>query len=418
MINRSRWSTVVIAVSVIALAATACSSSKKATTGTATSAAAGGQSTSAGGSSGAPIKIGVIADLSGAASSGFVNSERGIKAYTTAVNADGGINGHKIDYVMADSTSTPAGALTAAQKLVQKDKVFAIISDSSDFYGAEPFLLKENVPVIGTGFDGPEWSDRKNTNMFNALGYTDPSVAFSTGGDTVKKIGGTVCGAVGYLESPSSTSSVTAFAKSCANAGLKTGYTTGVHFGSTDVAPVALKMKSAGVDSIFFSTVPATGFALAAALRTVGATTKAILLPTGYGGALLKSSAAVQAAQGFYFSSSTAPVELNTAATKVFKDRLVAIGENDSPGYDEQTAYTSMTAFAAGLKAAGDNPTPASFAAAMAKVNGFDAEGLLGYKVDFSDFAPTQNCTFYVQLEGSKFVPVDGLDPICGTKIN
>jgi branched-chain amino acid transport system substrate-binding protein len=418
MINRSRWSTVVIAVSVIALAATACSSSKKTTTAAATSAAGGGQSTSAGGSSGAPIKIGVIADLSGAASSGFVNSERGIKAYTTAVNADGGINGHRIDYVMADSTSTPAGALTAAQKLVQKDKVFAIISDSSDFYGAEPFLLKENVPVIGTGFDGPEWSDRKNTNMFNALGYTDPSVAFSTGGDTVKKIGGTVCGAVGYLESPSSTSSVTAFAKSCANAGLKTGYTTGVHFGSTDVAPVALKMKSTGVDSIFFSTVPATGFALAAALRTVGATTKAILLPTGYGGALLKSSAAVQAAQGFYFSSSTAPVELNTAATKVFKDRLVAIGENDSPGYDEQTAYTSMTAFAAGLKAAGDNPTPASFAAAMAKVSDFDAEGLLGYKVDFSDFAPAKNCTFYVQLEGSKFVPVDGLDPICGTKIN
>ncbi|MCW2523538.1 MAG: transporter substrate-binding protein [Frankiales bacterium] len=417
MINRSRWSTTVIAVSAIALAATACSSSKS-SPGTANSVAGASQSTSAGGSSGSPIKIGVIADLSGAASSGFINSEKGIKAYTVAVNAQGGINGHKIDYVMADSTSTPAGALTAAQKLVQNDKVFAIISDTSDFYGAEPFLLKENVPVIGTGFDGPEWSDRKNTNMFNALGYTDPSVAFTTGGDTVKKIGGTVCGAVGYLESPSSTASVTAFAKSCTNAGLKTGYTTGVHFGSTDVAPVALKMKSTGVDSIFFSTVPATGFALAAALRTVGATTKAILLPTGYGGALLKSSAAVQAAQGFYFSSSTAPVELNTPATNVFKQRLVAVGENDSPGYDEQTAYTSMTAFAAGLKAAGDNPTPASFAAAMGKVNNFDAEGLLGYKVDFSDFAPTKNCTFYVQLEGSKFVPVDGLDPICGTKIN
>jgi branched-chain amino acid transport system substrate-binding protein len=176
-------------------------------------------------------------------------------------------------------------------------------------------------------------------------------------------------------------------------------------------------MKQAGVDSIFFATVPSTGFALAAALRVAGANTKAILLPTGYGGDLLKSDAAVQAAQGFYFSSSITPPEVVTPASTTLKTRLAAVGYTDPPGYDVATAYTDMTAFAAGLKAAGDNPTPKSFSDAMRKVSGFNAEGLLGYTVNFSDYAPTKTCSFYVKLEGKKFVPVDGLDPICGTKI-
>jgi branched-chain amino acid transport system substrate-binding protein len=104
---------------------------------------------------------------------------------------------------------------------------------------------------------------------------------------------------VGYQESPSAAKSAAAFAQSCAHQGLKAGYVAQISFGSTDVAPIALKMKAGGVDSIFFSTVPSTGFALAAALRTVGATTKAILLPTGYGGDLLQSSAAVRRPKAF-----------------------------------------------------------------------------------------------------------------------
>jgi branched-chain amino acid transport system substrate-binding protein len=414
--HRSRYVVSGAALLAAALVVTGCSSSKKSTTG---SSATSGSNTSANssGGTGSSIKVGVITDSTGAAASGYQKTEIGIKAYVNAVNAQGGVNGHKIEYVMADSTSTPAGALTAAQKLVEKDKVFAIMSVTSDLFGAEPYLLKQGVPVVGTGFDGPEWTVKSNTNMFTANGVADPSAVFTTGGDTVKKIGGTTCGGVGYIESPSASKSAAAFGKSCAAQGLKNGYTANVHFGSTDVAPVALAMKNAGVDSIFFATVPSTGFALASALRVVGANTKAILLPTGYGGDLLKSAPAVQAAQGFYFSSSTAPVELNTPATNILKQRLAAAGETDPPGFDEMTSYEVMSAFAAGLKAAGDNPTQKSFMTAMRGINDFDAEGLLGQKVDFNDYSPTKSCGFYVKLQGTKFVPVEGLDPICGTTV-
>ncbi|MGX7678634.1 ABC transporter substrate-binding protein [Jatrophihabitans sp. DSM 45814] len=406
---------IAVGVTIGVVALTACSSSKSASPSGPSGASSSSGSSTAG--SAATLKVGVINDASGSAASGSTTTEVGLKAYVNAVNSEGGVNGHKIEYVLADSQSTPAGALTAAQKLVQNDKVFAVISASAFFFGAEPYLLKEGVPVVGTGFDGPEWTDPKNTNMFTASGVNNNADVFTTGGNAVKVIGGTVCGAVGYQESPSAAKSAAAFPQSCAHQGLKAGYVAQISFGSTDVAPIALRMKAAGVDSIFFSTVPSTGFALAGALRTVGATTKAILLPTGYGGDLLKSSAAVQAAQGFYFSNSLAPVELNTPATQKLQARFKAVGENDGPGFAESTAYEAMLAFAAGVTAAGDNLTPQSFITALRKVNNFDAEGLLATPTDFGDYSPAKQCAFYVKLSGNKFVPVQGLDPVCGTKV-
>jgi branched-chain amino acid transport system substrate-binding protein len=150
---RKKALSAVVAGMAIATSITACSSSKKNTpsTGGATS---GGSSAAAGGT----IKLGVISDLTGAYSSGFLTTEKGIKAYVEGLNAEGGINGQKITYVMADTASSPPGALTAAQKLVQTDKVFAIIEVSAVYSGAEPYLLKQGIPVLGGAFDGPEWA--------------------------------------------------------------------------------------------------------------------------------------------------------------------------------------------------------------------------------------------------------------------
>jgi branched-chain amino acid transport system substrate-binding protein len=420
--HRSRYLAVLAVVAAASISVTACSSSKKSSTGstggaTTTSGTASASASGSGGGSGSTIKVGVLADLTGVASSTFSTSEKGIKAYAQGVNADGGVNGHKIEYVMADTTSTPAGALTAAQKLVQQDKVFAVISDSASFYGASAYLLKQGVPALGTAFDGPEWQDKKNTNLFDALPNVSQATVYTGTGQAAKKLGATTCGSLGYSSSPSSTASIKAFQKSCVAAGLKDGYSTGVAFGSTDVAPVALAMKNAGVDFAFMSTVTNTGFAFAQAAKQAGSNLK-LSFPTGYGGDLLKVPAAVQAAQGFYFTVTFQPIEMQTDATKLLQQRLQAAGESSAPGYAEQVAYLSMSALARGIKAAGDNPTRESFISGLRAVTDFDADGLLSpLKVSFNDYDPTQSCSWYVQLQGSKFTLVDGLDPICGTKI-
>ncbi|MGX7680812.1 ABC transporter substrate-binding protein [Jatrophihabitans sp. DSM 45814] len=410
--RRSKYLAVAAMTVAIGLVATACSSSKSDSGGG--SAATGSSSAGQGGGT---IKVGVLTDTTGVAASGFQTTEIGIKAYVNSVNAAGGVNGQKIEYVMADSQSTPSGALTAVQKLVQTDKVFAMINVSSDFYGAQAYALKQNLPVIGGSFDGPEWADPKNTNLFAAQGVSDTNAVYSNLGQYFKSQGVTSCGSVGYSSSPSAQKAATGALKSCEAAGLKGGYVTQVAFGSTDVGPIALAMKSAGVDGVYMPVVPNTGFALAGALRQAGVIPKSFLLATGYGSDLLASSAAVTAAQGFDFSSSLQPVEMNTPATQVMVKNLAAVGFTQTPTFAIQTAYAAMAGFVHGLKVAGANPSRETYMKALRGVTDFDVDGLMDpIKVNFSVYSPEKSCSWIVRLQGKKFVPQPNI-PYCGNKI-
>jgi branched-chain amino acid transport system substrate-binding protein len=411
-----RFAPIALGVAVV-LAATACSSSKSSP---ATGGGGGGTSSAAAGST---LKLGLLSDLSGPFSSGFVTAEKGIKAYVQKVNDAGGINGHMLSYVVGDTASTVPGAQVAAQKLVQVDHVFAVIDDSSVFLGASPFLTKQGVPAFGGAFDGPEWNDPKNTNLFATTGTTDLNAVNDATGKFMKANGVTSCGSIGY-PNPTSAAGAIGIVKSCVAAGLKNGYlNTQVPTGSTDVGPIAIAMKNAGVDGISLPVVPSTGFALVAALKQLGVNLKVVLLATGYGGDLLESSAAVDAGQGFMFSSVGQPVEANTDATKAMVAALAKVGVTDTPTFAEQESYIGTAGFAAALKAAGDNPTQASVIAAGRKITNFDADGLLSPgSVDFSNFAQiatgagAAGCIFAASLKGKVFTPVPGT-PLCGKAV-
>jgi branched-chain amino acid transport system substrate-binding protein len=392
---------VVATVAVAAVVLSACSSSKSGSGGTKAS---------------GTIKIGVMTDSTGMASSAYQTTEKGIKAYVDAVNAAGGVNGRKLSYVISDTTSTTSGALTAAQKLVQSDKVFAVISVSALFFAAEPYLLQQNVPVVGYGFDGPEWADKKNANLFAAL-VNDFDKVYTTMGEYLKSRGATACAAIGYADSPSSKKAASGSLKSCEHAGLRSAYVNQISTGTTDVGPIALAIKQSGADAVYLPIDPSTGFAIAGALQQLGVKLKSLVFATGYGGDLLASSAAVKAAQGYQFGSIGQPVEMNTPATQKFVKDLAAVGVATTPTFAEQASYLAMSAFVAGLRAAGADPTQSSFMSALRGVKNFDADGLISpLKRDFSDYAPTQTCVWVVELSGQKFTPEPNT-PTCGTQI-
>jgi len=382
-------------------------------------------SAGSGGTTSAPsvIKLGLITDLTGPFSSSFTSSEKGIEAYVDMVNADGGINGHKLSYVVADTTSTITGAQTAAQELVQRDGVFAVVDDSAAFSGAEPYLLQQGVPAIGGAFDGPEWNIATNTNLFASTGVTDYNTVNAAVGKFMKAHGVTVCGAVGYPNATAGPSAVSVV-KSCVADGLKDGYlNTQIPVGSTDVGPIALAMQKAGVNGIVLPVVVSTGFALLGALKQLGVKLKVALLSTGYGGDLLASTAAVQAGQGYMFSSVGQPIEENTAATQQMAAALAKVGVTSTPTFAEQEAYIATAAVAAGLKAAGANVTQKSFMTALRSIHDFNADGLLSPgAVNFSNLnqnaggAGAAGCIFAAQLEGTKFIPVSGT-PMCGQAV-
>jgi branched-chain amino acid transport system substrate-binding protein len=413
MHRRSLVATIAIGV-VVALVAGCSSSGSKSAVGSSANTS----------TSGSVVKIGVLADLSGVGSSSYKSTEPGVKAFVESYNKSP-VNGRTIEYVMRDTTSTAPGALTAAQALVQHDKVFAILVSSAYFFGSEPYLLKAGVPVVGPASDGPEWNVKTNTNLFAQVGTTNYDGLNTTAGEYMKLRGVTSCGSIGYGDSVSSKVAAQGIVNSCKAVGLKSGYlNNGIAFGSTDMAPVAIGIKNAGVDGMFIPVVPSTAFALVAALKQQGVKLKSLLLAVGYGADLLSSSANIASAQGVEFSSVGIPIEQKTPATEKFAADLAAVGVTGTPTFAQQDAYIGMIAFALGIKAAGPTLTRDSFMAALRGVHDFNADGLLSPgSVDFSNLSQigtgsgAAGCIFGAQLVGQKFVPVAG-SPVCGKNVS
>jgi branched-chain amino acid transport system substrate-binding protein len=369
--------------------------------------------------------VGVLSDLTGSASSGFLTTEQGIKAGLGLATANGDLKGYDVKYVMADTGSTPAGALSAAQRLVQQDHVFAVLSVSSVTLGASAYLTSQAVPVVGGGFDGPEWLSPSSTNMFSTTGKVDYAAVSTTLGLFMKGQGVTSFGGLGYAGSPSSAGAVNGAAASAKAAGIKAGYVNAQFpFGSTNVGPTAIAMKTAGVNGIYMPVVPSTGFALGAALAQEGVHPKVFLLATGYGGDLLESPAGVAAAQGDDFLTVAQPVELNTAATRQFQAALAKYaGVTGVPTFAEYEAYLSVAGLAVGLQKAGPGATAASFITALGKVTAFSGFGLYGsHPLSFSGSNVGGNdgpgdCFYVTKLSGKTFDLVPGADPVCGKVI-
>ncbi len=98
----------------------------------------------------APVKIGVIQPLSGsvAASGNYVRM--GAEIARDWLNAKGGIGGRKVELIIEDNKSDPKEAASAAEKLIVRDKVPAIMGawGSSMTLAAMPKLEEYGVPMV------------------------------------------------------------------------------------------------------------------------------------------------------------------------------------------------------------------------------------------------------------------------------
>ncbi|MFD5367393.1 ABC transporter substrate-binding protein [Streptomyces sp. NPDC127103] len=106
------------------------------------------------------IKVGGIVSMTTASGYSKKDTDLGARARYDRANAEGGINGRKIDYLGAeDDGQDPARNLAAARKLVQQEKVFAVSPMSSVTFAGAGFLDAQKVPTVGWGtlpsFCGP-----------------------------------------------------------------------------------------------------------------------------------------------------------------------------------------------------------------------------------------------------------------------
>jgi branched-chain amino acid transport system substrate-binding protein len=110
------------------------------------------------GITGDKIVLGQEAALGGPASALGQGMHDGLMAAFDEANKAGGIKGHKIELISLDDGYEPSKAITAAKKLIDDDKVFALVGSVGTPTSAavEPIAAQAGVPFIGA-FTGAEF---------------------------------------------------------------------------------------------------------------------------------------------------------------------------------------------------------------------------------------------------------------------
>jgi branched-chain amino acid transport system substrate-binding protein len=115
------------------------------------------------GASDAEIKIGNINPYSGPASAyGLIGKTIG--AYFNKVNAEGGINGRKINYISYDDGYSPPKAVEQARKLVESDEVLLIFQSlgTPSNTAIQKYMNAKKVPQLFVATGATKWGDPKN----------------------------------------------------------------------------------------------------------------------------------------------------------------------------------------------------------------------------------------------------------------
>ena len=375
-------------------------------------------------SSAAPLTVVMITSLTGPGGSEFASTPAGFNAAIAAVNAHGGVNGHKINGVILDDQTSPSAITTAVQSAMAKNPI-GIISISPLFFLAAKYPNQAGVPVTGGFFDGPEWGTPPyQSNMFAAdTGSLDPKYPVNTNiGSFMKAHGGTVLCTYGYGISPSSSRSAIGTADSFQHAGGKVGVLdTSIPFGSVEMTTPALVAKQKGCNSFYAGLDDNSNFALATALKQDGVKPKVVVFPTGFEPSVV-GSPAWNNLQGGYFSTVFRPFQLPNNGTKQMQaalEKYANFKPDQFPTFNQYESWLATELMIKGLQGAGQNPTHASLIHALRNIKSWNGNGLLPLTTNFTtNFGhdAAKSCTWYMVAEKKGFVP-SSAQPFCGTDL-
>src|SRR5438874_643865 len=109
------------------------------------------------------IKIGNIMPYSGPASAyGVIGKTE--QAYFNKINAEGGINGRKINFVSYDDGYSPPKAVEQARKLVESDEVLLVFNPlgTPSNSAIQKYLNAKKVPQLFVATGATKWNDPKH----------------------------------------------------------------------------------------------------------------------------------------------------------------------------------------------------------------------------------------------------------------
>jgi branched-chain amino acid transport system substrate-binding protein len=200
-----------------------------------------------------PIKIGLIQPLTGpvAASGNFVRM--GAEIGRDWVNARGGVLGRKIELLIEDNKSDPKEAAAAAEKLITRDKVPAIIGawGSSMTLAAMPKLEEYGVPMVVETSSAASITKRGNPWIFR---ISPPSEMEALGLESKLKALGIKKYDFLAVNTDWGRGAVTAFGDILKKQGATSGAVEFMDQAATDLTAQLTKIKGTGNDTLMVTT--------------------------------------------------------------------------------------------------------------------------------------------------------------------
>ncbi len=310
------------------------------------------------------ITLGSIQDLSGPIAGFGKQSRLGMLLAVDEINEQGGIHGRKLKLIVEDSAYDPKKAVLAAQKLVNQDKIFAMLGHigTANNLAAMPVQFEKNVINFF-----PITAAREMYEPLHRLKYSFAATYFDQMRTALPKM----------VKEKNAKKICTIYqdddfgleVQRGAEAGLKTinmelAEKTSYKRGATDFSSQVAKMQSSGCDLIVMGTI------IRETIGTIGTARK-----LGYNPTFLASSAGYTdlihklggpAMNGLYATMTVQHPYLDDASKNVqFWASKYKTKFNEDPTVFSVYGYVIVDTFAKGLQKAGKGLTTDTFIKAM-----------------------------------------------------
>ena len=343
------------------------------------------------------IKIGVVGPTTGAVTQYGDMVREGVDTAVERINAAGGINGKKLETVVIDDGCEPKQGPVAANRVVNS-KIGFVVGHvcSGATIAAADIYNNEGVVMVTPSATSPALTDGKNYDfIFRTIGRDDqqgPAAAkFILEKLKPKKA------AVLHDKQSYGQGIATAVKNDLEKGGVPVAIFEGINAGDSDYSAVITKLKSQGVDFVYYGGYhPEMGLLLRQAAEQ-GVKAK-WMGPEGTGNPDINAIAG-DAVEGMLL---TLPADFTQNAANAEIVKAFAAKKRNASGAFQMTAYTATQVIADGIKGAGSEG-PAKVAKYL-HANSFDTPiGKVSWNKQ-GDLTNFQFDVFVWHKDGSKSV--------------
>ncbi|PND35339.1 leucine ABC transporter subunit substrate-binding protein LivK [Achromobacter pulmonis] len=299
------------------------------------------------------IKIGVVGPTTGAVTQYGDMVREGVDTAVERINAAGGVNGKKLETVVIDDGCEPKQGPVAANRVVNSKIGFVVghVCSGATIAAADVYN-NEGVVMVTPSATSPALTDGKNYEfIFRTIGRDDqqgPAAAkFILDKIKPKKV------AVLHDKQSYGQGIATAVKNDLEKGGVTVAFFEGINAGDSDYSAVITKLKSQGVDFVYYGGYhPEMGLLLRQAAEQ-GVKAK-WMGPEGTGNPDINAIAG-DAVEGMLV---TLPADFTQNAANADIVKAFQAKKRNAAGAFQMTAYTATQVIADGIKGAGtDDPT-------------------------------------------------------------